>query len=228
MHPRIEVIRSTCETWAGRSLSFERLRRGAMKAKLWKVLIALAVSINASTVTTASVVTSIPDGSILQFPLNPGYCSPCLEPVLYNPVIVAPGVEWSTTFFGSVYGYVGSYGFDQNGVWETPPPMVGLNNPTGSMTFNFSNPVSSVGGILNWAKDPNQVLTASISAYDSNNVLIETLQLFDGTNNLVTPDTFYGFEESTREISSFVLTGDWIGIETLTVDTTPLPATLPL
>jgi hypothetical protein len=130
------------------------------------------------------------------------------------------------------YGDTNGYGFGDNGEWFGDPPMIGLNASAGQMIFAFDTPVSAVGGILNWdccfISNPNWP-SAEIAVFDSNGVLIEDLFLSSGsTTNVLAPNTFYGFSESTADISYFVLYNDVIGIRDLTVATTPIPAALPL
>jgi hypothetical protein len=172
----------------------------------------------------ASVVTSIPGGTILSVPetdLSTG-----------GPETVAPGVTWSSTNSTAAYGWDNGYGFVSNGFWSAPTvaPMEGLNADTGTMTFSFSTPVSAVGGLINWvSRDFGSPGPADMAVFDSHGNLIEDVVFYDGTNNLLTPNSFYGFSENINDISTLVLRGDAIGITDLTISTaTPLPAALPL
>jgi hypothetical protein len=104
--------------------------------------------------------------------------------------------------------------------------MEGLNTATGTMTFQFSTPVSAVGGLLNWALCCGP---ADIAIYNSSSQLIQDVVLYNGSSNLQTPNSFYGFSDNTNDIAYFILRGDYIGITDLTVSAaTPLPAALPL
>jgi hypothetical protein len=184
----------------------------------------LGLALATSGAANASTVTSISGGTILPFS--------ALNILTSGPEAVALGVTWSSDV-NSAYGWTGSSGFVSNGNWSGNPPHVALNSITGNMTFSFSTPVSAVGGILNWAV--HGVLnygSPSISVYDSSHTLIESLLLSSNNLNLVAPNSFYGFQESTANISYFVLTDGYIGLRDLTVGqavaTTPLPAALPL
>lgn len=130
---------------------------------------------------------------------------------------VAPGITWTSTNAstqgGSVYGYTGGYNFVTNG-YDTEN-LVGLNDSSDvygvvdSMTFHFASAVSSVGGYLNWVPSNAPV---TIAAYDSSNNLLDFLTVSAGGVNLVTPNSFYGFTETTADISSFTLTDGYIAV----------------
>jgi hypothetical protein len=169
-----------------------------------------AVADNGST--NASPITSLSGGTVLNFPavnLNtPG------------PETVASGVTWTSTESDAFYGYTSlPDNFSTNGYWNGSPPYVGMDEDDQSMQFAFSTPVSAVGGIVDWYifPDTGGYYPASMSVYNSSDVLIETLQLYDNSTNanLVTPDAFHGFQESTADISYFVLAGDYAGIQDL-------------
>jgi hypothetical protein len=134
---------------------------------------------------------------------------------------------------GSDFGYNGAYGFGTNGYNVNGGDVIaGLNDSSDpnygygsvdSMTFTFAAPVASVGAMLNWV--PNKA-PVTISVY-SGTTLLESLTLSENGNNLVTPDSFYGFKESNPEITSFVLTDGYVGaIGGLYIDApAPEPAT---
>jgi hypothetical protein len=130
-------------------------------------------------------------------------------------VAVAPGISWSSTNTneqrGSVFGYDKGYGFGENGF--SNDVVVGLNDSSDaygvvdSMTFSFDHPVSSIGAVLNWVPTGAPV---TIAAYDASDQLLDSLTLSQGGANLVAPDAFYGFQERSSEISSFVLTDGYV------------------
>jgi hypothetical protein len=132
-----------------------------------------------------------------------------------GPITVTPGITWTssntTIQGGAVYGYNAGYEFGSNGT--STATLTGLNDSSDaysvvdSMTFSFATPVSSVGAVLNWT--PN-VLPVTIAVYDSGDDLLDSLTLSSGDDNLVTPSSFYGFLESTADISSFVLTDGYV------------------
>jgi hypothetical protein len=198
-----------------------------MKLRLTSLVVVASV-LFASVDANASVVTSIPGGSVLPFPT--------VKLITAGPETIAPGVTWSSTFSASAYGWINGYNFHSNGIWAGPPPMIGLDSGFGSMTFAFSTSVSAVGGEINWlCCDGIGNSNAVISVYDSTHALIESYTLAtSGTSNIATPNSFYGFSENSADISYFTLSGDFIGIRneltTLTgpVPSVPLPATLPL
>jgi hypothetical protein len=140
------------------------------------------------------------------------------------------GITWTSTntdnVYESVYGYTGTYGFQGNGSWNGTP-MEGLNHSydvygvVDSMTFTFANPVKGFGGEIDWAPSSTPV---TIAAYNSAGQLVDTLTLASGMSNLQTPDAFYGFEDNTADIKSFVLTDGFIGIRNIEIAGVPEPA----
>ena len=78
---------------------------------------------------SATVVTSIPGGTVVPMPaLN--YFGP-------GPQVFGPGITWTSTNAvnqgGSVFGYTGGYGFSGNGFWDgSLGPMAGLNDSKAS------------------------------------------------------------------------------------------------
>lgn len=160
---------------------------------------------------SAGVVTSLPGGTVVP-----------MAPVDYwgaGPVTMAPGVTWSSTSNSSVYGWTGGYGFSGNGYWTMT--MMGTNDTESSMTVAFDHAVSGVGAFLNYVQGMN----ATISAYDSNHDLIESMALTFSTGAADNSGMFYGFSESSANISYFTMTGGYIGAADLTyvADATDLP-----
>jgi hypothetical protein len=108
--------------------------------------------------------------------------------------------------------------------------MAGLNDSTAidgstdTMTFAFSKPVSAVGGFLNYL--PFSGNSTTIAVYDSKGNLIEApfnLSFLTGGND---NGFFYGFKESSANISYFTLTDNYVGITNLTVAAVPEPTSL--
>lgn len=181
-----------------------------------------AAALLSSGIARASVVTSIPGGTV--------YNPPAINYFGPGPETVAPGITWTSTNAtnqsGSVYGYTGTYGFLGNGNWSGLN-MIGLNDSTSvygvtdTMTFTFSTPVSAVGGFLNFVPDTNPF---TIAVYDGA-TLIESYVDSSLTAGGVNEGYFYGFSESTADITSFTMTDDYGAIAGLTV--LGLPATTP-
>ncbi len=172
--------------------------------------------------------------AVITAPVGAYYAFPVVNYFGPGPITVAPGIVWSSTNAtnqgGSVYGYDGGYGFNDNGFDSST--LTGLNDNSDnfgvvdSMTFSFSTPVSAVGGVLNWAAETSYLAPSSISVYDASNNLIESLTLYAGGVDLVTPDSFYGFQESSATISKFVLTDGYVAvIGGLSATSVPEPAT---
>jgi hypothetical protein len=145
----------------------------------------------------ANLITSISGGTVLPFP--------AVNLFTAGPETVAPGVTWSSTTSGSVYGFTDIYGFGDNGNYSGSPAIVGLNAGSGSMTFNFATPLSAVGGTLNWVCCLSLgAASANISVFDATHTLIETFTLSNSSlSNIGTPNSFYGFSEGAADISYF-------------------------
>jgi hypothetical protein len=185
-------------------------RSTAMRACVTVALLAGAAS--------ASVVTSIPDGTVVSMPAVNYFGS--------GPQVVAPGITWTSTNAGnqggSVFGYTGTYGFLANGEWDgSLGPMAGVNDSfdafgvTDTMTFSFATPVSAVGGFLNYV--PGDSTPTNIAVYDAAGNLIESDTLTFSTSGGVNTGEFLGFQESTADIASFTLTDNYLAITNLTI-----------
>lgn len=195
-----------------------------MKRVLMVLIIIVVSFLYLCTAGQASVVTSIPGGTLISMP--------AVEYTGTGPQTVSTGITWTSTSASSVFGNTGVYGFGVNGSWYgSLGPMAGLNDSyddsepqvVSTMTFAFSTPVAGVGGFLNYA--PGGTTSTVIAVYDSTMKLIEstTLAFLTGGD----PDTgqFLGFLESSPQISFFTLTDNYIGITNLTVaaNAVPLP-----
>jgi hypothetical protein len=175
----------------------------------------------------ADVVNSIPGGTVENMPVV-NYFGP-------GPQVFGPGITWTSTNAsnqgGSVFGYDAGYGFGSNGFW-TSFDMAGLNDSFASsgvvdtMTFSFPTPVDAVGGFINYAPGFG---TPTIAVYNSTGGLIESTVLSFNTGGGTNTGFFYGFQESSNEISSFTLTDAYIGITNLTTSASaPEPSSVAL
>lgn len=179
----------------------------------------------------ATVVTSISGGTVIPIPTVD--CSAplfsCFGP---GPSTFGPGITWtSTNAFnggGAVFGYTGAFPFGGNGMWTGAlGTLAGLNDSTASagstdtMTFAFSTPISAVGGFLNYA--PGGSTPTMIAVYDSHGNLIEPAFSLNFSTTGADQYRFYGFKEPTPDISSFVLTDNYIAITQLTISSAPEP-----
>jgi hypothetical protein len=194
------------------------MRRPTMRRSLLSVAFLCALGGSAY----ADVVNSIPGGTVEPMPVL-NYFGP-------GPQTFGPGIVWtSTNAFnqgGSVFGYTGGYGFAGNGFWDSSLVMAGLNDSLSSagvvdtMTFSFLNPVGAVGGFINYAPGYG---TPTIAVYNSANQLIESTVLSFNTGGGADNGFFYGFQETSNDISSFTLTDSYIGIANLTVANASAP-----
>jgi len=157
---------------------------------------------------SATVVTSIPGGTITGFP-QIGYFGT-------GPVTFGSGVTWTAGSYHAVFGYGGTYDYGINGYWDNSW-LAATNDPTAPMTFAFATPVYAVGGLMNYnPRYGNGV----IAVYDATNTLIESYTLTFLTGGGHNTGAFYGFAESTP-ISYFTLSGAYVGITTYTSQATP-------
>jgi PEP-CTERM motif len=117
-----------------------------------------------------------------------------------------------------LFGNNGEYGFGLNGRWSGLT-MAGTNDESSTMTFDFSSPVSAVGGFINYVPRTG---TPVISVYDSTDTLIESYTLNFSTGGGSNTGFFYGFSEATP-IKYFDLSGAYIGLTNLTAATSAVP-----
>jgi len=177
------------------------------------VITAAAILFFGASCAQATVVTAIPGGTISNG-----------APINYfglGPQNIATGITWTASSSDAVEGYTGGYGFAGNGSWNVNPPMEGTNDANKSMTFTFATPVSAVGGFLNYA--PGFGSPFMIAVYDSSNQLIESYLPVFSTGGGLNTGAFYGFQEGTADIGSFVLSGEYAGLRDLTVVNTVTP-----
>jgi hypothetical protein len=171
----------------------------------------------------ATVVTSLPGGTIYTFPLVDIY-----NPA--GPIAVAPGITWEVAAGDGIYGSdIG--GLPTKAVTLSP----GCFLCFGRTIFTFASPVRGVGGILDWCQDRCGGAGAAIVILDpnSNGYLQYLIFANEGgphTINEVPNDSFYGFLDPTADITEFEVVGDFVTLTDLTVVTdaeaVPEPATL--
>lgn len=192
--------------------------------KLGKALIVAGFLSLTAGISQASVITSIPGGTVQNQPAVNYFGS---GPQVFGST---PTITWSSDSNFSVFGYTSGYGLAGNGVWTgATGPYIGSNGPTAVMTLALSAPVGSIGAFLNYA--PGYGSAPTISAYDSGNNLIESYILNFATSGN-DQGYFFGFSESTSIISSFVLSGSYIIAANITTggvsSDVPEPAALAL
>jgi hypothetical protein len=162
----------------------------------------------------ATLITSLQEGVAIDLPAANYHGSQAQQ--------VVPGVTWSSTASGSVFGYSSIYGFASNGTWSGLN-MAGLNSAAGTMTFAFATPVDAVGGYLNYA--PELGLTPTIAVYDADMNLLESATLSFKTGGGWNGGSFFGFDGDS-DISFFALSGAYIGITDLSLSSGLLLAEL--
>ena len=170
-----------------------------------KLICLLALSIGLfATQASAVLITLLPGGTVEPMPVGLDYYGS-------GPQAFGSGITWTSASDNSVFGYNDGYGFNANGTWFLT--MAGTNDSTSTMTFSLNNEVSAVGGFINYATGEG---TPVIAVYDSNNNLIESAVLAFSTGGGTDTGFFYGFQEGSPIISSFTLSGAYIGITDLT------------
>lgn len=131
-------------------------------------------------------------------------------------------VTWTENSRTGYYGYTDTWGFGNNGEWTGAlGPMIGVNDTTDTMTLAFSTPVSEVGGFLNYYAPG---YTATIAAWDGSTELESDVLTFS-TNDATDSGEWLGFSENTADITSFTLSGAYIGATDLSYSgaTSPVP-----
>lgn len=125
---------------------------------------------------------------------------------------------------GTIYGSTASYGFGDNGYWDTGyGPFIGLNDSnqydgvTDTITVAFATPVYTVGDLFNYVPKSGDLTT--IAVYDSTNTLIESYNLTFLTGGGKNTGVWLGFNEATP-ISSLTLTGNYIAMTAAPEDST--------
>ena len=84
----------------------------------------------------------------------------------------------------------------------------------GSALLAFTTAVGAVGGFLNYVPGSNNPTT--IAVWDSLGNLIESFNLTFLTNGANDTGAFYGFQETTANISYFTMTDNYVAIVDLT------------
>ena len=175
-----------------------------------KTLIAVSFILLYANVITANatLVTALPAGTIIAMAETNTFGS--------GPITHAPSIIWTSSNTNAVFTYTNGYGFSSNGFWGDTPAMAGTNSPVESMTWQFENPLTAVGGLINYSTDNGSDPT--IAVYDSANNLLESAIL---SFSVLEPNggQFYGFQSAFANISYFTLSGSYIGLRNLTIDT---------
>jgi hypothetical protein len=129
-------------------------------------------------------------------------------------------VEFTSTFSFSLINYSGFYGFASNGQWNGLS-MAGLNTDVGYMDFKFlGNPVSAVGGFLNYS--PGDFDDMYISALDMNGNILESYDLSFSTTGINSGASFY-IQRNSFDIATFRVGDSYAGIANFTYHAVPGP-----
>ncbi len=189
------------------------------------LILTLAIGLCVSSA-SAALVTSLSGGTAVTMPVidYPDYYTA-------GPVAFGPGITFTSTYDRSVFGFDRGFRFDENGRWYGLT-MASVNDSSGTMTFTFDDPVTSVGGFINYGDRDSQYTYGipTIAVYDTDGGLIEQAVLSFNTYNADNSGFFYGFLESSAMIGSFTLSNAYIGITNMVIDgqgsTVPEPGTM--
>ena len=150
-----------------------------------------------------------------------------------NPVqigrSIGENILWSSTDATSFLGDDGgnpflAYDLSPNGFWDDG--RVGfsaLDVVSGTMTYTFSNPVSAVGGFINYAPDPTTSVT--IAALDSNGNVLESYDITNlapiSTPGQMDAGAFRGIVLPNAIIASFQVSDSYVALDNLTFSRAP-------
>jgi hypothetical protein len=132
--------------------------------------------------------------------------------------LVAEDVEWSATDAFSFLGN-GGYGLVSNGEWDSGRNgYSAIDLPTGSMRFDFAEPVCAVVGFVNYVPDfGDPVMMKALDGSDG------VLEIFDisidapiSTPNGVNDGEYRGFVRATNDIAAIELSGSFDVLDDLT------------
>jgi len=184
----------------------------------------------------ASLITTPPPGQLTLIDFSQFAGANTLR--VSSPVQISPGVTVSSTNpDGSLLGS-GPYHLNANGVWNGP--LVGLDLDTlggdrYTLAFHFTNPVSVVGGIVNYSVFAGSGFSDVImSALDTNGALLESwdvsAQAPITTPNGLDQGAFRGIALAQADISYFTLSNSAVALRDLTFGAAevPEPATFAL
>lgn len=155
-----------------------------------------------------------------------------------DPIPVPPGASlgsgvaaFSTNSFNDgVFVGDATFGLGSNGTWNSGRGgFVGVNSSTGSVTFTFDSPVSSVGGFLNYSPGTG---TPTITALGAGGVVLETYNSGTAGFTISTPGgvnagAFRGISRASNDITAFRIANSFIVLDDLTfgrLDANPVPA----
>jgi len=151
-----------------------------------------------------------------------------------SPVSVGSGVTFSSTNpDGSVLGS-GPYSFNDNGSWDASLTLAGLDvdlfgGDEYTMTFAFAQPVSAVGGIIDYAVFPASGFSdVVITALASDGKILEMYDITTVAPISSQGGQFLGIARSQADIASFSLSNSAVAIRNLTFSGAPEPSAISL
>lgn len=171
---------------------------------------------------SAALVTSLPGGSTIPLAALNVYGN--------GPIVIAPGITWSSEDNPAEAGWTGNHNLGVNGNWEGPLPFYGLEVGDGtsriSMTWAFDAPVSGVGGFINYAPRAGDLdITSVIQVLDSAFNILEhydlTISAPISTPGAINAGVFLAIDRAGDDISYFRVWNDALVLRDLTVQFAP-------
>lgn len=189
-----------------------------MTVRLVGLVTGLAMAFCACKPADAAVVNSILGGTIIPIP---GMNYQGFGPQIFG----TPTITWSSQNVEAVFGHTGTFGFGSNGNWSGLSMASTDSASSLSMSFEFSSPVTAVGGLINYVPGISSATAPEIAVYGSSHNFLESFNPSFSTGGVPNSGFFYGFSEQTP-IAYFELSGSFIGITDLTVSSAvPEPST---
>jgi len=170
-------------------------------------------------------------GTVFDFNFDDSYLATLPSLSITGPLDLGNGV----TFYSSESSEIGAFARDlqDNGLWS----VVGnanrdgyfiasdFNRRSGSIDFEFSSPMQSVGIFVNQNQIASQVNNAlQVLAYDVNGYVLESFTAnVDTAFDSYDEGMFLGFQRQSADIYSFSIAGNHFVVDNLTVTAVPEP-----
>jgi len=200
----------------------------------FKTLAAAALMVCSVAANANSVVASAAtfDGTVIDFNAFDGYYLPQIDAgSLVTSLDLGSGVTLSTTAFAIVGA--DNADLNQNGAWTVVGNenrdgnfvSTAFTNNSGSLTFSFATGMQKVGVFANQFQDEGKpVNSIQVTALDRNGFVLQTFTAnIDTAADGYDEGMFIGFERSSADIYSFVLTDGSFVVDNLTVSAVPEP-----
>jgi hypothetical protein len=192
---------------------------------------ALAVALpTAASADPISGINSLPGGTALNLPTANTTGS--------GPIVVSPGVTWSSTYSGSLYGWTGAYSPSNLVIGAGPnTPLIGLNigytdaSPQppayATMTLRFDAPISGILAEIFWADGTSGGNSANIAIYNSAGTLLDYTPFNNNGGSIGLSSGYYGFFRPQGDIAYINFNNGFIGARNITLLGNPAVGAVP-